>query len=781
MPFGDALRPLIIAALFLPLFLVGCATKQIVDAAGSQSNTGNYEAALATLERGLAEHPDSIELRKAQLTLRQEATSRLLQLSEARQRAGDTEAAEALIRRLLAIDPSSAIGQSALVEIERTRRAQRWAKEAQSSLSAQDWDAAGNAIDRGLREDPRNQTLLGLQRQLDSRRRLDETASIRLADTRPISLEFREANLKMVLEALSRTTGVNFIVDRDVRTDQRVTIFLRQTKLEDALNVLTSTNQLAVRILNANTALVYPNTPEKAREYKDLLIRAFYLANADVKQTANLLRSMLKLRDVFVDEKANMLVVRDTPEAIRLAERLIALHDFGEPEVMLEVELLEVTSTRLTDLGIRFPDSITLTPLSATGATGLKLDDLRDINSSRIAVSTPTVTVNLKREVGDLNVLANPRIRAKSREKAQILIGDKVPIITTTATSTGFVSESVQYVDVGIKLNVEPLVHFDDEVSIKMGLEVGSLIREIRTATGSLAYQIGTRTASTTLRLKDGETQILAGLISNAERSSANRLPGLGDLPIAGRLFSTQRDDRQRTEVVLAITPRLVRGARSPLLAQAEFWSGSENVLRSSPLTLASETRSAPRTAADVAAAANRPVEAPGRVERPMPGSQSGERRGVAAATPADSAISRRLPTRVEAAIQGPPEVKAGQTFDVQFTIDTDGGINALPIQIAFDPTRLQIIDVIEGDFFRQEGGQTTFARQVVPETGRILVSAQRNGGEPVRGKGSVVTLKLKAVVAGTARLSIASASALGTSGTPPAVILPVPLDIKVN
>ena len=773
------MRLWLVPVLTVALLFSGCATKRILDASSQQSNAGNFEAALATIDRGLAEYPNSVELRKAQLVLKQEASGTLLQAAESRQRAGDTEAAEALIRRLLTIDPASSIGQSALVEIERTRRAQSWIKEAQASLAAESWDAAGGAIERGLREDPRNQTLLGLQRQLDTRLRLDQAASVRLADTRPISLEFREANLKMVLEALSRTTGVNFIVDRDVRSDQRVTIFLRQTRIEDALNVLTSTNQLAIRILNANTALVYPNTPEKAREYKDLLIRAFYVAHADVKQTANLLRSMLKLRDVFVDERANMLVVRDTPEAIRLAERLIALHDFGEPEVMLEVELLEATSTRLTDLGIRFPDSITMTPLSATGGTGLKLDDLRDINSSRIAVSTPTVSVNLKREVGDLNVLANPRIRAKSRERAQILIGDKVPVITTTATNTGFISESVQYVDVGIKLNVEPLVHFDDEVSIKMGLEVSSLIREVRTGTGGLAYQIGTRTASTTLRLKDGETQILAGLISNAERSNANRLPGIGDLPVAGRLFSTQRDDRQRTEVILAITPRLVRGARSPLLAQAEFWSGSENVLRSAPLTLAPDNRTAPRTAGSGGLAAARPADTPLRTDRPTPGSTSGERTG--AAPPVPSAISRRPPTKIETAIEAPAAVKVGQIFDAQVTLQTDGGINALPMQIGFDPTKLQVIDVVEGDFFRQEGGQTTFARQVVTENGRILISTQRNGGEPVSGKGSIVTLRLRAVASGTVRLTVVAANAIGASGTPPPVVLPVPADILVN
>jgi general secretion pathway protein D len=174
-------------------------------------------------------------------------------------------------------------------------------------------------------------------------------------------------------------------------------------------------------------------------------------------------------------------------------------------------------------------------------------------------------------------VLANPRIRVKNREKARVHIGDRVPVITTTAAATGgFVSESVTYLDVGLKLEVEPLISLEDEVNMKVSLEVSNITQTVKSTSGTLTYQLGTRTAATNLRLRDGETQVLAGLISNDDRRSADRVPVLGELPIAGRLFSHTLDNNNRTEIVLLITPRLARTLARPDAASVEFAAGTE-------------------------------------------------------------------------------------------------------------------------------------------------------------------------------------------------------------
>ncbi|MEJ2175991.1 MAG: secretin N-terminal domain-containing protein, partial [bacterium] len=352
-------------------------------------------------------------------------------------------------------------------------------------------------------------------------------------------------------------------------------IALRQASFEEAIRLVVMTNQLEQKVASSSTLVVFPNTPAKRREYQDLVVKSFYLANADVKQTATMIRSVIKTRDVFVDEKVNLLVIRDTPEAVRIAERLIAAQDLAEPEVMLEVEVLEVAVNRLTELGLRYPDSMGVVLQGTAGTPGvISLDELKNFNSSlvQLVFPNPAFLLSLKEQDGSTSVLANPRIRVKNREKAKIHIGDRVPVITTTAAATGgFVSESVSYLDVGLKLEVEPIIYLDDEVGIKVGLEVSRIVREIRSTSGTLVYQIGTRTASTLLRLRDGETQVLAGLISDEDRRNADRVPGLGELPTLGRLFSSQRDENIKTQLVLLITPRLVRTLAQPAAHTVEF------------------------------------------------------------------------------------------------------------------------------------------------------------------------------------------------------------------
>ena len=267
----------------------------------------------------------------------------------------------------------------------------------------------------------------------------------------------------------------------------------------------------------------------------------------------------------------------------------------AEPEVMLDVEVLEMTRTKLLELGLRFPDQIgygllsptTTSSIVANGATTVTTNlggtlapgyvDINNVGGLTTFVSNPAFTLNLRNAVSDGNTLANPRLRVKNREKAKIHIGDKLPIFTTTSTANVGVASSVSYLDVGLKLDVEPNVYLDDEVSIKVGLEVSSVIKEVAGPSGSLAYQVGNRSASTVLRLRNGETQVLAGLISDEERSSANRLPGFGSIPVLGRLFSNQKDDTSKTEIVLLITPRIVRNLVRSDTATVSRSAGSEN------------------------------------------------------------------------------------------------------------------------------------------------------------------------------------------------------------
>jgi general secretion pathway protein D len=356
---------------------------------------------------------------------------------------------------------------------------------------------------------------------------------------------------------IARSSGLNFLFDKDVKTDQRTSIFLKNSTVEAAIYYLLVSNQLERQVMDGNTILVYPNIATKLKEYQEMTVKTFFLANAEAKNVANTLKTLLKSRDVVVDEKLNLLIVRDSPEAIRLATRLVALQDVAEPEVMLDVEILEIKRSRLMDLGIAWPARLCAV---AGGRRRRAVDALRALNSGSIGVSGVSAAINANKTDGDSNTLANPRIRVRNKEKARVVIGDKVPNITTIitpGTSGGFASESINYVDVGLTLNVEPTIYLNNEVAIRIALEVSNIVDAITTRSGSVAYRIGTRSASTMLQLKDGENQVLAGLINNEDRTSGSKVPGVGSLPILGRLFGSTRDQTDKTEIVLSITPHL--------------------------------------------------------------------------------------------------------------------------------------------------------------------------------------------------------------------------------
>jgi general secretion pathway protein D len=382
--------------------------------------------------------------------------------------------------------------------------------------------------------------------------------------TVPVTLELRDTPLRNAFDVLARSAGLNFVFDRDVRADARVTITVRQSPLGDVVRLLLATQQLERKVLNDNSLLIYPATPAKLREYQDLTARVFYLANADAKQAQGLLRTLGKIREVHVDEKLNLVAIRDSADAVRLAERLIAAIDIAEPEVMLEVEILEIGRTRARDLGIRFPEEIHVQArLPLPGSVPAGVIDLLD-NRLVATVANPALRIGLQSQDTDVNLLANPRIRAKNREKAKILIGEKLPVFTTTTVQNAGVASSVSYLDVGLKLEVEPNVFLDDEVGIKVGLEVNSNLERITGPDGSTAFRLGTRTAQTTLRLKDGETQVLAGLIKDEERDTFSKLPGLGELPYIGRAFGNTARRGDKSEIVLLITPRILRNITPP-------------------------------------------------------------------------------------------------------------------------------------------------------------------------------------------------------------------------
>jgi general secretion pathway protein D len=397
---------------------------------------------------------------------------------------------------------------------------------------------------------------------------------------KPVNLEFRDATFRSVMDALARTTGVNFVFDPDVKGDTKLTIKLKDSTVDDALKIILSLQQLERKVLNENSLLIYPNAPEKQKQHQELISRSFYLMNANTAQTQNLIRTIAKTKDLFVDERLNLIVVRDTPEVIRLIERLVESIDIAEPEVMLEVEIMEISSNRMDLLGIQWPSTINYG--LASSVTELTLDQAG--LTGRIA--NPGAVLSIKETASASDTLANPRLRVRNREKAKIMIGDKLPVFSSTSTANVGVSSSVSYLDVGLKLEVEPSVLLDNDVVLRISLEMSSVTGSVTNSQGATGYQIGSRQASSSIRLRDGETQVFAGLIRDEDSKAISGLPGLARMPLLGRLFGVHTDGKNKTELVLFITPRVIRNLALPEASTSGGAAGIEGSPGAAPLQM---------------------------------------------------------------------------------------------------------------------------------------------------------------------------------------------------
>jgi general secretion pathway protein D len=569
------------AALALILWgLCGCASQTFIQGR-DLVEAGDVDEGLALIAQAMHEHPDDTEIRNYYLRHRTVEVQRYLALGDNARGVGALEQAEAAYQRGLRLDPGNARARAGLDAVAQARRSAAEVAEAVELLKKGESDAAYAEAKQVLAGNPAQREARAIVRKVEEDR-IARAGGLdaKLASTlrSPITLELHDAPVRSVLELIAKRTGLNFVYDRDVPPDLRTTVFVRDTPVDEVLRFVLVTNQLDRRVLNSDTLLIYQNTPQKAQQYRDLVVRSFYLQNADARQTANLVRSLVKTRDLFVDEKLNLLVIRDTAEAVRVVEKLIATHDLAEPEVMLEVEVLEIGQTQLRDLGIQWPSQVAVGLVGAAGVAGqVTGSEFRSLNGNlvRVTVPDPFAVLQLREVAGRTNLLANPRIRVKNKEKARIHIGDRVPVITTTAGATGFVAESVNYLDVGLKLEVEPQVFLEDDVGIRIGLEVSTISSQVTTTSGTVAYQVGTRNAGTVLRLRDGETQVLAGLIDDEDRRQATQVPGLARLPLIGRLFGTHNDTANKTEIVLLITPRVLRNIERPSAELEQFSSGS--------------------------------------------------------------------------------------------------------------------------------------------------------------------------------------------------------------
>ena len=530
------LTPLL--ALLLVSALTGCAARTAMHAGQAAERQEDYDRAVLEYRRVVQEHPDDLDARLAL----ERASLRAAQAHFASGRRLDDRGyyPQALVEYQFAADlnPTSGVMAEALREVRlKVRAGVTRRPDGETELES--------LVGRAVNFDPE-----GLE--------FPDGAAL------PDSLVFREASSRDVFAAIGRFAEVSILFDPTFRAAQ-LSIDLRNTSLHNALQAVAAATGSFIRMTAPGTITIIPDTPGKRQEYQREVVRTFYLSNADLEETIDLLRIVMDLRRLAPITATNAITIKDTPERVAAAAKVIRVIDKARPEVVIDVELLEVDRQRFREYGLQFASagSPGLDGRVDVNRDGLTLQDLTELTQGDLFVtSVPSLFYRLLKRDANTRTLANPHLRTSEGLPAQARFGERVPVPVTTFApiATGGVAQqpitSFNYENIGVNIDITPRTHHNGDVSLALEVSVSNISG---TGFGDLPT-FGNRYINTTIRLKDGETNLLAGLIRDDERTVLEGIPGLIDLPVVGRLFGRNRTETQETDIILTLTPHIVRG-----------------------------------------------------------------------------------------------------------------------------------------------------------------------------------------------------------------------------
>ncbi|WDP90744.1 MAG: SPOR domain-containing protein [Desulfobacter sp.] len=567
--------------------LSGCSSKDSIQVikANAPIAENDIDAAVEYYTKASAEHPENLEIKLILKRLKEKAS--IVHMNNARELVSKKYFKKAIeeLQMAIAFFPDNHRAVELITEAKRMKEADYHAKKGLRLVEIGDLENARTAFQKAVEIDPQNQTALNaLEKFKESSENL-RRYQVEWKEKRPISLKFKKTPILNVFELLARLTGVNFIFDKDMK-ESKVTLFMTDVKFDRFLDVLLHTNALKAKTVGPTTLLIYPDTPQKAKEYDELYVKTFYLSYMKAKDITAVLTKLLKSKDVIANEKMNAVTIKGTREKVGIAEKIIAANDRTPSEVILNVEIMEVSRTKEKDLGLSVSDTITFGVSETSSGIDYDTDfgfaplgsiyDVSRLTSKELYLSLPTATLKLLKKDGDTKVLAKPQLRVSSSEKASILIGEKVPLRTNRRVQTdGSITYDFQYQDVGVKLQAEPIINMFDQVTMKLSVEISSLGNNVGTSDDP-QYAINTRSTSTVLTVLDGDSVIIGGLIQDQDRSTLQKIPGLGEIPAVGRLFSSEISEVENKDILMAITPVIIRNQDIPKRVEKGFWTGTD-------------------------------------------------------------------------------------------------------------------------------------------------------------------------------------------------------------
>jgi len=770
----SSLRLLLLSVAALML-LSGCMAGQ------AAFNKGNAAMAQEDYDQAIVEYLAATDKNPGRQEYRLQLRAAVTKSAMAHKIAGDDlfaqqRYAEAYQEYRLAaeLDGSLYVAIDRMRDAQTRMQAEALLREAEALLQGNRTRQAAQVIDKALTLVPDHQRALELKGKIrTSQFALVDGVELEVTSTQLIDLNFKDTKLPDAFEIITRLSGINFILDEDVRND-KTTLFLEKATFAQALELMLRMNKLDKKILNSKTIILYPKTRDKQKQFDDQIIQTFYLSHLEAKEAVNMLRTLLQVRKVYVQEGLNAIVIRDQPEVIKLAQKLIEANDRQDSEVVFDLELIEVNHSDTQDLGLTLSKYSVGAALTREGkfisdAIGSSTENLVPLDGSFKGIydtitghyTLPSATFKFAKTLVDAEVLASPKIRVRNKEKAKVNVGSREPIITTT-TNGDVTSTSVQYIDVGVKLDVQPTIQLDNTIVTKLGLEVSNVTGTVETD-DTTAIIISSTNADTVLTLKDGEQTVIGGLIRDDTSNTKQKIPILGDIPLLGEAFTGTDKSKKKREILLSITPHIVKSVVVPQGDVASIWSGGEDDFKlgrnfgtfadeyagqvgidadSDDEADNLETETAPQPAPDVEPA---PVVEPQQLEQP----QAAVEPPVESMLATPAAGQDLMPMLF---VEGPQLVKSGEEFTLNFMISEVTGLVKTPLAVSYDPAVLKPVAVREGTFLNRDGAQTLFTTTELD--GKVVIALEQEaGGKGQSGGGLLFQMKFKAVGPGNTEI----------------------------
>ena len=724
----------------------------------------NYEAAFDFYKQAYDLKPKDLEYRTAYERIKFLAAASHVHRGQLLRDAGKLEEALKEFEAALAIDPSSFIANQ---EARRTRK------------MIQDAQSAPSKSSRGQQE--------GVSQRLSEAAGPVELAPI---SNQPITLKLAE-DTKVIYETIGKLAGINVLFDPDY-TSRRIKVELNGVTLNQALEIVSLESKTFWRPVTPNTLFVAADTPAKRKELEQSVIRTFYLSNistpTEIQDVTNTLRQILEITRVQQLPSQGAIIVRGTPDQIALAEKVINDIDKSRPEVVVEVAIMQVQRDKLRQLGIQPPQSATVqlqnknaTPttstsgsnntVSTTTTTPLTINDLANLDARNFAVSIPQASISFLLNDSATKMIQNPQIRALDGQKASLKIGERVPVATGSFQPgiggvgiNPLVNTQFQYIDVGVNIDVTPRVHAGGEVTLKIMLEISN-VASTQNIGGIDQPVIGQRRIEHEIRLKEGEVNLLGGIMEQSDIRSMNGWPWVSQIPILKYLFGRSSKEIANNEIVFALVPHIVRGPDVNDINTRQIDVGTANAI---------ELRREPPTPAAAAGSQGQPQQQQQQQGMPRPSGTQGmpptpaqqepqlqQRQPQPATNPANPANpSQTMGPQGAGAVLSfdPPTVNQspGTTFAVNVTLTGGQNVYSVPVQVSYDPKTLQLVNVSNGQFLGKDGQAVAVVHRDDPVAGNIQVTATRPPGSGgVSGDGPVFTLTFVAKAPGQSTLTI--------------------------